>query len=43
VARQVVAEFFAHTSSPEQARARDLRETYRQRRKDARKVRGNNW
>lgn len=40
---EVVREFFEHTTSPQQEQARELREMYRRRRKNARSARGNNW
>ena len=41
--RAVVEEFFQHTKSPEQERKRELREMYRQRRKNSNEEEGNNW
>lgn len=40
---EVVKGFFEHAQSPEQERARALRELYRERRKNARAAQGNNW
>ena len=41
--RAVVEEFFQHTKSPEQEKRRELREIYRQRRKNSNGEEGNNW
>lgn len=35
--------FFSYTKSPEQEKLREIRETYRNRRKDARDAQKNNW
>jgi predicted adenine nucleotide alpha hydrolase (AANH) superfamily ATPase len=40
---EAVAQFFEDTNSEEQERRRQIREMYRQRRKDARRAEGNNW
>eukprot|EP00041_Stephanoeca_diplocostata_P024774 m.636604 g.636604 ORF g.636604 m.636604 type:complete len:857 (-) comp22597_c0_seq2:301-2871(-) len=41
--REIVESFFNYTTSPEQEKIREIREVYRNRRKDARNAAKNNW